>query len=510
MTESELLIKIKTALEAGGLDAAKQKVNELVSAHQQAAGSGAAAGLAQGKLNSTLQNAARIAGVARTSFSNLNSVGNGLHTTSMALAGSFSKLVPWLSALSIAWNVAMAIKALVGHLSDTSKEADKAGKSADDLKGKLEELEQAKLTHLYETIDGVISRFDDASAAADRLFSQMERLEDAKLAETIARIKASDLPEGEKQRQIADAEFQHEQDSLSREKKYLGDVASSREAKIRSLERQGADLTTDRDAKLRDVLGVMETLLKEKLVTPEEYARGDATKAEQRRLKAFGAVSRPPEQIPELGGMDAESEADRLKREAEAKRLADLAAATDALPKMMAEAKAAEEAVRTKLPDINREIERARIENEDALSRAETLPPRRRTAEYIRSAAHGGAQDRNLEEQTRERARREQEREALEKERERAVKGRQPQITAEQGAVAREEEDVQGAQAAYAAAKSRTKGGLAGPAELRELLAEIARQQQELEDAVVTASHGLAAHETRMQEIDGQLRNLNL
>lgn len=214
MTEGELLIRIKTALESGGLDAAKSKLGELITQTRESAAAGAKQQQQLDGVNSKFMQASQSVKV-------LSDLTKGSADSMFAAASGAQALFASMGNFAVVGGVVGAITAIVGIVMQFSKAAKDAEVATLDYRAQIKELNAIKLDEARKEIDALAKLTERAANASRDLHNANRDLQDAYLEKQIAEIEQT-MPAGrERDDAIAAARRQAEIDKQAADKAEL-------------------------------------------------------------------------------------------------------------------------------------------------------------------------------------------------------------------------------------------------------------------------------------------------
>lgn len=206
MTDSELLIKIRSALEAGGLDQAKQKLNELTTSTNRTSTASAAAGKEAANLSENLGRLHRASSGLQQLFSGtLTGTITGLRNIFIALGATIAGVA---AAAFVGWKAGTEVfkelwKALVPVTNEVGSIRDRISQ----LKAGLDKLNETKLDKLKKEFEKLSEKTDQSMVDLGLEQERESTLTQAEQAAQMANLQ--NLPEHtpeqkeEKQRRIA-------------------------------------------------------------------------------------------------------------------------------------------------------------------------------------------------------------------------------------------------------------------------------------------------------------------
>jgi hypothetical protein len=208
MNEAEILIRIRTALETGGIDAARSEVAKMTQEVGKSALPAAAANVEHVKLLGTLRGFREVlAGskaAAEGNVQGLALMGRGL----TALGASATRIVPVIGVVAAAW---LAFTKIV-ETSDAAMV--EASKTAADLAETAAKLAHIKMDAFVTEMKKVSTEMDRWIAFEDKWTAKWKEVRDAKLGAEIERIKNQTAEGPEQDRQIQAATRTSEDASL--------------------------------------------------------------------------------------------------------------------------------------------------------------------------------------------------------------------------------------------------------------------------------------------------------
>lgn len=191
--ESELLIKIRTILESQGLDAAKQKLNDLTTASQT---NSASQGVASAEMNKASRAAFALRMAANGSTEGLRGLSNAAFTMGQTLGTVVTRLTMVFAAFSAGWAIGDKIRStFIDPLLEVKKTTDEVGKSVLDSATNFKALNQITFNELTTRLTNIISNMEKMNSSMTTAFSQDWAIADAKMEAKIAEITAT-VPEG--------------------------------------------------------------------------------------------------------------------------------------------------------------------------------------------------------------------------------------------------------------------------------------------------------------------------
>lgn len=202
-TESELLIKIRTALEAGGLDAAKNKLNELTGVTAKGAAVTAASTAESAKNTAEMIKAGKTLNVVKAaSEGNIGAVIK-LTAETNALTGSLAKAIPVVGSFWAGWEAGKKIGDwLWTRIVDGVKNV---GEKAIKTKEELKKLDEVKLSALKAEIESIVNRLERTLKALNDIEDMTKAELAAEAEKNIAAIEADpSKTDPQKQREIAE------------------------------------------------------------------------------------------------------------------------------------------------------------------------------------------------------------------------------------------------------------------------------------------------------------------
>lgn len=212
MNDTELLIKIRTALESGGIDSAKTKLEELSQTAVKASAGNAANAVTLDKSRREMESAARAAfalrGAANLSSEGLRGLANQAFNFGEMMGAAIGKLSIGFAAFAAGWKIGSVIRSqFIDPLTEI--------KSKDLLPNLLQEikaLNEAKLEGLKSQIDGMIKDLDEKLSALEDLNRRETMLRNANNAVKLATAEA--MPEGDaREKAIAEAKLAADQEN---------------------------------------------------------------------------------------------------------------------------------------------------------------------------------------------------------------------------------------------------------------------------------------------------------
>lgn len=202
MTEAELLIKIRTALEAGGIDAAKTKIDELTKTvdANKASNTNMAAGNQK-----AVQGFNHLRAAAN---GNIGALG-GLVAGVGKLGAALTPLLLIVGALKVGWDRGIGIQErLWANIVDS---VDKGTGSLRKNREEFDKINDVKFDKVSAEVKRLTSDLDKMASVFDKTLQREEALRNAELAKKIADLERT-MPEGpERDKAIATARFQAEQ-----------------------------------------------------------------------------------------------------------------------------------------------------------------------------------------------------------------------------------------------------------------------------------------------------------
>lgn len=269
---AELLIKIKTALEAGGLDAAKQKLNELTGATVKGSAATAESTVAASKHHAEMNKAAHTLNTVQAAAE--GNVGALIKLTgeTNSVSGSLAKAIPVVGAFWAGWEGGKKIgdwlwKVFVSGVKDV-------GESAIKTKDQFKELNAVKLEKLLEQLDKIEQSLQRSLADLNSVESRTKAEAAAVTGKKIAEVEASDKTDEQKKKEIAEI-------TVSAKKAEI-DTTQEMSKKREDSARQAKEKTDAEIKKIRDDLLAAE---EEQKVAQERAKNATNPYAKERYLK---------------------------------------------------------------------------------------------------------------------------------------------------------------------------------------------------------------------------------
>lgn len=222
MNETELLIKIKTALEAGGAEAAKRELDSLIGKTNQA--TGATANQTKG-VHDAVRSQQVLEGALRGNWRALGQ----LSERATGLGGALTKTIPVVGAFMAGWQAGWKIGEWIASW---AVKIDQFAAALNRAEVAAAQLNSQKMDALRKELDSVSAAAEKAATEIDKATSQENRLARAKADVGIAKIEAT-MPEGpEREKAIANVRFRTESEIKERELAAAGKKASASESVI--------------------------------------------------------------------------------------------------------------------------------------------------------------------------------------------------------------------------------------------------------------------------------------
>ena len=446
MTESEILIAVKTALESGGLDAASAKITELKTKTEEATAASGAQALAVDKLAQKTQAAGQVAqGLMSAAKGSIGGVTQALGGLSRMLGtvGAQAGLV--FASFGVGWKIGSMIREkFVEPLLPVPEIARSIRDQVREAVAELQKLSQQKLDALKAEMDGVRNA---ASEAADQISRahRMARAESEAIVERdVAQVEAS-MPAGpERDRRVA-----------AIRQKAAEEEARAEAGRVAELQRV-SDQTI-------------------------ESAR-DQLKALQESVRDAEAI----QEMWEKQARDKKSElATRYALEAQAR--------TTAAETTLAEAS----------PDLQRTIAREQARQQELASQQRVAQTRLETAGARTTVALSGADASEQAERDRQARADLTEKERALREAERAAKAGRPDLDA---AALREQSDVDSARSRVG--QLDRSGRIGGGLEMRRAREALAREEAEAAAAIQAAADAVAANNAAVKALAAEVAQL--
>ncbi len=266
MTESELLIKIRTALESGGLDAANSKLKELT-------GTTNTASVSTGKHHAELDKAAKaIQGIKAATEGNVGALVRLINETGTATS-IFAKAIPVVAAFWAGWHGGTKVQTflwdqLVGKVKDVGEVAVKT-------KDEFKSLNDVKLSGITAEVEGIARRLERAVRALNEIEARTKAESSAESEKQIAAIEADQTrSDPEKQRLIAEIKNR----AAKQEFDAVDEASNKREGSLR----QAKEETDLRIKAAREEIAAAE---RNKKIAEERYAASPLSNARMKALR---------------------------------------------------------------------------------------------------------------------------------------------------------------------------------------------------------------------------------
>jgi hypothetical protein len=200
MNDTELLIKIRTALEAGGIDSAKAKLEELSQTAVKASAGNAANAVTLDKSRREMESAARAAFALRQAAAGSTEGLRGLSGAAFQVGERMGMLVGKLSmvfaAFSAGWAIGTVIrKHLIDPLIETESKVDKVGARVKASAEQFRALNASNLDALNTRLSSMIQSVEKLNARMQQAFGQDWAVADAETETAITKVTA-EMPEG--------------------------------------------------------------------------------------------------------------------------------------------------------------------------------------------------------------------------------------------------------------------------------------------------------------------------
>ena len=263
MNDAELLIRIRTALESGGLDAAKRGLEELTRAQSDSTAASAAGALKDADLAKAKNDLDRAAGAANQSLNAMAAIMRGDLNAAMQqiigatgrLDGSFAKLGAAGAGFAIGWKLGTVIDQTLGLSDAFARLVNRNAELNGTVRITNEELNKLAATNL----DALTKQLDKAQTAADRLarassraFSREEGALGAQEEEELARAQA--LPPGaDREAAIAATRAKYRDQRADLEARRIASERKQAQSRLADLQSQLSTLDSESAAAQSDV-----------------------------------------------------------------------------------------------------------------------------------------------------------------------------------------------------------------------------------------------------------------
>ena len=260
MTTEEILIRIRTAFESGGIDAARSELTKLTDQVKAQGSADAQAAMESAKLQQGMMRAsAAIRGLTLATEGGIRGV-SGLAVASQSLFSTLGQFG--------AVGAAIAIGAQLGRLADSmiqkffawkNAALDLAEKGFKALADRMQQLREQKLTELQDEFRDLAAAADEAQRAIDRAYqaAQRRRREEADVEQ--AKIREQ-MPAGPaRDRALAAAELRAAQEAARAERQKIDADVNAAEARIADRQKKLSALQAEMDSARAHAVSVANT-----------------------------------------------------------------------------------------------------------------------------------------------------------------------------------------------------------------------------------------------------------
>jgi hypothetical protein len=223
-TESDILLRIRTALEAGGLDAAKAKLGQLTQEVQNNAAGTANNAKAQAGMTRSLNAVQASTGAAAAALQgNLGPAAAQFSNIVEQLNPQLMGLAAGLAGFGVGWNIGKQIDQLLGVSQSFGRAfGGDAVAAMQTYHRQMQSVAATRLTALKGELEKLTKATDDLVAAGERAAGRAKAERGAKLEADVAAVKASGAPEDVQREQIAKLRRDAEEADIAEEVRLAG------------------------------------------------------------------------------------------------------------------------------------------------------------------------------------------------------------------------------------------------------------------------------------------------